>query len=196
MIKESSFYSLQPLGDSCEIVDYEIADARKSWLCPGCAAVRVPTQVDVRLSEEPSDQPLNFASPSCLGIISREFIDALGEEVVRSHLYIGRVAFRGTPQSPDWFTFRGKSTIIVRQTEHAGYRICGVCGRCVYFGMGLSYLYPTPARGIEIFDAGGWLVLTKRLFSRVAERTWRNLDVVELGIVDTPRDGFGILRPA
>lgn len=195
---QSQFYLLEPTGMAgCGLVSYTIDVARKSWLCPRCGAVRHHRPIDVRLDDDPPKQALNFICGTFLGIMSREFRDALGEQLLDRYFHVGSVSFRGTINSADWFTFHGKHKLIVRRVERVIARTCEVCGRCMYYGMGRPHLFPEPPASVEIFHSGiAELVITAAVKERLMSRNWKNLAITKLEIPNRLLDGHQQLGAA
>ena len=130
-----------------------------------------------------------------VGAGKRALFEQLGLEVVLDHLYLGRLLKDdGATPFPEMVTYHGKYPIIVRGETHAGYRRCDACHRLIYSALEDGYLYPQPDLSVEIFDAGqGELVVTERIASRVDVAKWRGLKLVELPVLESPRDGLGEL---
>jgi hypothetical protein len=169
--------------------------AWKTWLCAGCHKPRVQGAIDLSIQEdEPDNTPLNMVSGCTVGIARKEFLFSFGEDIVRQHLYLGRLFGAHGTLLEDWVTLAGRDAIIVRGTKHVTVRRCSGCGSIVYFAMAPHYLYPQPPEGIPIFHAClGRLVVREELARRVTLNRWRRLDCTELPVLDAPEDGLGDL---
>jgi hypothetical protein len=173
------------------------ASARVEWLCTGCAFPKPDaTRVNVTIQEvQPDNTPLNFVSGSGLGIARKEFLLSFGEAIIRQNLWLGDVFDPDGRLLENWSTFVGRRKIIVRGSKNAGVRRCSACGRVVYFAMGAPYLFPRPAEGVAILDAGnGGLVVTESLVESLDLNKWRKLDCVKLPVLNRPKDGLGNLE--
>jgi hypothetical protein len=194
----NTFYKLSSTTmNPCTMVKSGYEQARKTWLCTGCAFPRPDTKVvDAAIQEkEPDNVALNFIGGCGLGIVRKDFLLALGEDTVREHLHLGSVGGPDGRLLEDWVTFVGRHRIIVRGSKNAGVRLCSECGRTVYFAIGQLYLYPKPPYGVSIFDAGnGGLVVTGELVGRVKLNSWRKLDCTRLPVLEAPRDGLVELK--
>jgi hypothetical protein len=172
------------------------AESVRNILCPGCAHPKPDvTAVNVCLQERsPRDKPLNFLFGPGIGLIHRELIDLIGEDIVRRDLYLGRVTDCDDKLVADWMTFRGRQGIIVRGSKEAECRACKRCGRNLYYAAGRRYLYPAPSPDATIFESHLFgLVVPASVHERVATKRWRMLGVDKLPVVDEPVDGLGVL---
>jgi hypothetical protein len=181
----------------CTMVKPVYEQARRTWLCIGCAFPKPGTKaVDASIQEEePDNTPLNMVSGCGLGVARKDFLFSFGENLVRQHLYLGHVFGPDKRPLDNWMTFIGRHRIIVRGSRNAGVRRCSECGRNVYFAMGPLYLYPEPPPDIAIFDAGnGGLVINGDLVRRVNLNAWRQLDCTKLTVLASPKDGLHELK--
>lgn len=169
--------------------------AKRTWLCPGCCHPKPNVRhLDAHIQEERPDGPLNLISGCGLAIARKSFLMQFGEERVRSKLYIGDVYGPDGGRLLDWVTFRGKHGLIVRGTEHAGYRVCPECGRNLYFAMGKSYLYPQPPEGVELFESDLWgLILPEPIVLDLGIGKPRGVSVERLEVLKEPKDGLPAL---
>jgi hypothetical protein len=153
------------------------------------------TVVDIAIQEpSPHDKPLNFLYGCGVGVIHREFLDLIGQEIFSEDLYLGRITNSRGEEIPDWVTFHGREVIIVRGSKNAEYRTCESCGRNAYYAAGKPYLYPAPPRTATIFQsAGSGLIVPRDVYERVATKKWRRVGIEELPILEAPNDGFGVL---
>lgn len=198
----SSEYSLYELTSGtmlpCSMEKLSFKQAGESWLCLGCAFPKPDCkEIDITIQgARPDETPINFVSGCGVGIISREFILALGEEQVHRSLYLGRLFGEDGSLLERWATFIGKKRIVVRGSEHVSYRWCSECGRLVYFALGRSYLCQPPTDEFDIFDSGsGGLVVTQELMERVSMHKWPKLIRTRLPVLEVPLDGLPVLIP-
>ncbi len=134
---------------------------------------------------------------SGLGIARKEFLYALGDEIVQKYFYIGPVASESGRQLSNWVSYHTKYDFPVRgATEEAGYHICPQCQRLAYFALGDPYLYPAPPEGIEVLGDSVDLIVTENLAEKLKEAAklkscWRRPKFTNLPILEAPRDGLG-----
>jgi hypothetical protein len=151
--------------------------------------------IDVWLQERaPRDKPLNFVYSSGVGLIHKELLELIGEEIVQRDLYIGRIVGDRGNEITDWVTFRGRREVIIRGSRDAGYRVCKECGRTLYYAAGKRYLYPAPPADVTIFESHlSGLVVPPEVCERVPTKKWRMLGIEKLPVLDLPTDGLGVL---
>jgi hypothetical protein len=149
------------------------------------------TTIDAIIQDsEPDNTPLNFISGCGLGLLRRDFIDALGWNFVMRDLYLGQV-FGPEGLLPQWATFIGRRKIIVRGSRNVTFRHCSTCGRPMYFATGTKYLSPKPQEEVAIFDGGnGSLVVSEEIGQSIAPKAWRKLSRTQLTILQHPLDGL------
>src|SRR4051812_46704019 len=142
-------------------------DARRTWLCTGCAAPKPGVgPVSFRVQGVPKKLPLNLDNGTGVTIASRELIAAFGDAAARD-LMIGDVFDDKGRKLEDWATVIGKHRTVVRGKNQAQWRRCGECGRILYFSLDQAYLSPAPDPNVAIFDAGnGWLVINEVVHNR------------------------------
>ncbi len=178
--------------NSCSMSNVAALTAKQTWLCPGCNCPK-PSQaaIDVTLQEpEPQDAPLNFVYGFGVPLANKAFLECLGEAVIRD-LYVGRVFNESGEEVPDWLTFRGKSRLIIRGTKNVSHRVCGECGRNVYFAMGSRYLFPTPPKDRELFESDlSGLIISAAIFDRIDINKWPKLVVDKLPVLPMPKDAL------
>lgn len=166
--------------------------AKRTWLCSGCNHPK-PGQaaIDVTLQAPgPQDAPLNFVYGFGIPIATMPFLESFGDSVVRD-LHLGRVFLENGKRLSDWVTFRGKSQLIIRGVKNVSHRVCGECGRNVYFAMGSRYLFPTPAKEHELFESDlSGLVVSATMFDRVAMNKWPKLVFDKLPVLPAPKDAL------
>ncbi len=173
-----------------------VADALRTWLCPGCHEPKPGRDaLDALLQDRsPRDKPLNLVYGCGLGLIHRELLDLLGDDVVKRDLYLGRVIGSGDKQVKDWATFRGRERLIVRGIIDPELRVCEQCKRNVYFARGKHYLFPAPVSDDTVFQSDYWgLIVPPEIHARVPAKKWRRLGIEKLPVLDPPPDGLGVI---
>jgi hypothetical protein len=173
------------------------AEALQGWLCSGCLDPKPGVHaVDVCLQDRvPRDKPMNLVHGWGVGLIHRELLDLLGDDIVEQDLYIGRIVGARGNVVTDWVTFRGRRGVIVRgSSDDAACRVCDQCGRNIYYAGGKRYLYPAPPCDATIFESHlSGLVVPPKVYERVATKKWRRLGIDKLPVLDQPTDGLGVI---
>lgn len=166
--------------------------AKRAWLCDGCALPRVGTgAVDVHLEEVPERLPLNIISGLGVGIARRELLEVMGREIVASNLLLGDVFDASGARLLDYNTFRGKAMAIIRGKETSSYRLCGSCGRHIYFPLGQQYLVEPLASGVDIFESQfNQLIISETVYERIQSIKWRKLTIDKLQVRQQPADSY------
>ena len=170
-------------------------EALRTWLCKGCRTPKPDAgPIDVTVQFGPGNEPLKLIPQGNLGLVRRDLMSALGEDVLREHLHLGKVYGEDGRQLTKWATFHARRRLIVRGSGNARYRRCEECGQVRYYAEGKKYLYPPPPC-VTLFGGGGSrLVLTKDLFVQSRINRWRGkLEVCKLVLPDAPLDGLGEL---
>jgi len=169
-------------------------EAESTWFCTGCGHPKPAFQaIDIRVQENPIEGPA-LNSEWGVPIARKDFLAMLGENNIQKYLYIGKVFGPNNEIVNDWVTFRGKEKLIVRGSKNAQHRSCDQCGRNVYFAMGKSYLYPSPPKGIALFESDlCGLIMPETLFPAIDPARLKGLLVEKLPVLSSPRDGFAEL---
>lgn len=190
------FYHLQTTSDTqCHLTKEAYAEARQTWLCPGCLTPKPGVAaVDAWVQVPPTKEPLNVVLGAGLPIATRKLISSFDPSLVHSDLYLGHVFGPDGRELKDWATFRGKHRLIVRGSEDATFRNCNVCGRALYFAMGKSYLYPAPPSGASLFESDlRGLILTEEILMQSGVERIPGIHIEKLAVLDAPKDQFGEL---
>jgi len=184
----------------CALSDATIANGVKIWLCSECGGVKSGVRaVDISIrTSRPPKYPMNIVFKPIIGIAQRAFLNELGKEDVERDLYLGRIFNHNGKECGEYATFKGRHTVIVRGVEDYGYRTCPACGHHYYYAkysQKQSYLYPDPSEDAEIFEShSGSLVVTERIYLRIAEIWRRRIYVTKLNVLEMPLDGLFELR--
>jgi hypothetical protein len=192
----ATWYSLESTTmKACYMVVEVRALAKETWLCAGCARPKPRiAPLDAVLQAKPPNIALNFVMGFGIGVARKDFLFELGMPEVEANLILGNITLSGGTPVNDFVTFIGRHRIFVRGTTRVGFRICDQCGRGVYFATGQRYLYPAPPNGIEIFCSGnGGLVVSSKLYARIAKRKWKALYTRKLQTLGAPKDDLGEL---
>lgn len=177
----------------CSLTKECYEKATKSWLCIGCASPKnISGPINIVIQEDmPENTPLNFVSGSGLGIAKIDFLFLFGKNTILNHLYTGSIFNLKGLKLPNFVTFYGKYSIIVKGTKNVTYRKCELCGRILYFAMGKKYLYPAPESNILIFDSGnGGLVIKEDLIKNIAKDQYSKLTISRLNVCKKPIQGI------
>jgi alkylhydroperoxidase family enzyme len=124
-------------------------------------------------------------------LVHRDFLDAMGRDLVDRELHVGRVIAAGE-WLREWQCVHPKQRTIVRGTTRAGFRPCGSCGRDVYSAREWDNLCPPPPQAAQILSTatGGSLVVTGEVLARIDRAKWKGLNAKRLDVLDQPRDGL------
>ena len=142
----------------------------------------------------PTCKPLDSLWACGVGIIHRELLDLIGEDIVDRDLHLGKVTNSRGKEVAEWVTFHGRETVIVRGSKEARYSTCPECGRNRYYAAGKRYLFPAPTDEASIYQSHlSGLVVPPDVYERVASVKWRTIGVDKLRIVDEPADGLGLV---
>lgn len=192
MIDDETLYELGTMTmDPCSMAKDAYAIARETWLCTGCARPKPGTDsVDVKLQRPPKDIPMNFVYGVSVGIVRTDFLDFLGEDAVQHDLLLGSVFDSNGERISRFATFRGRTRLAIRGDARSQYRRCDICGRHVYSPIGKPYVLSKAPRDVMIYESQlqGFIVreITMR---RVNSKSWRELSIQKLSILDVPIDG-------
>ncbi len=171
-------------------------EADQTWICPGCGSPKPGTlSVNAWIQDRtPRGRPLNIMWDGGIGLVHTSLIECIGPAVAQRDLYLGKVIGTCGDELKDWFTFRGRRSVIVRGTKKCGFRVCDVCRQTLYSSMGKKYLFPAPPEDATIFEARpGGLIVPDDICQRVSARKWGSIGIVELPVLDEPLDGLGVL---
>jgi hypothetical protein len=178
----------------CYSVKSSIERAKSELLWRGCHIIK-PTvgAIEGYYSHTPRVLPLNFETATHCAVVYKSFLRLLPRDIVEQCFHVGPVYSTGKEFQRNWSTLNGKYPVNLRGESHVVCRRCEVCARIVYYALEHNYLCPAPVQGVDMLDAGcGKLVLSRRLFDSLDLRAWKSLHVVDLPILETPRDGFPI----
>jgi len=167
--------------------------AAMTWLCTGCGYPKPGTgAVDVRIQQsDPGNVALSFVFGNGIAIARKAFLAGLGEKVIRSDLFLGRVFGPDGNLLPNWTTYRGRRRVIIRGTKNVSYRRCSECERDVYFSMGRRYIYPPPPGDTTVLQSDLYgLVIPPELEEHLQPNNWSGLHVERLPVVAASRDGL------
>jgi hypothetical protein len=189
-----AFYHFYPQGlNPCTLERDASGNDSPEWLCPGCNAPRPGvTSVDVQIQERrPGSGPLACLIAGGILLARRDWLEMLGLGRTKEDLFLGSVRGDGGRILRDWSTVRARHSVIVRGSKNAGYRKCDVCGRIVYFAMGVKYLCPAPAEDAYVFESYACsLVIDAKVVDRSTLEPSRKLGINKLAVLSTPQDGL------
>ena len=193
---KSHFFHFYPGSmDPCSMVKTVYENARRSWLCSGCAYPRPEfKEIDVTIQDATPKSPLTFVNGCGIPIAQKECLFSLGAEIVTRDFYIGRVFGRNNELLADWVTYRGRNRLIVRGSKNVSFRKCLECGRSVYFAMGGRYLCPGPDNPNRLYESDLLgLIVPEHLRECLQSREWRGISCSKLCILEKPKDGLPCL---
>jgi hypothetical protein len=144
--------------------------------------------VEVQLQEMPRKDALTFVSGCGVPIARRDLLQELVGEALASDLWLGRVLDADGKEHSGWVTFRGRHPVIVRGSKNVSHRVCGECGRNVYFATGSRYVCPPPPTGIKVFETD--LLGLAVLGPVMPSRPWLGVSFEPLPIRERAADGL------
>ncbi len=203
MITDSGrkFVLVEPMSSDHAALGVEFRrrlNAGVSFMCRECLSLK-PTVREIGpivVKNVIDDAPFGLVI-SGLGIARKEFLYALGDEVVQKYFYTGPVANESGRQLSNWVSYHTKYDSPVRgSAEAAAYHICPQCQRLAYFALGKPYLYPAPPEGIEVFGHSVDLIVTEDLARKLKDAAklksnWKRIKFTDLTVLEAPRDGLG-----
>lgn len=161
--------------------------------CTGCRALRHEFRlrpIDVEVERKPDSSALNFAGPSLIGIIRREFL-RLFESEARKHLNIGRVFDRHGNVLIGFVSFVGEKPLPIRGGPESDHRICEACGRFVYSPDSRRYFMRSDLTGQPLYYVSPCgLAMTAGLVERIDRRIWKGIWIEKLPVRDIALDGI------
>lgn len=200
MTQHPKYYKIfAKISGACGMEADELSKARQTWFCQGCGGIRRnDAPIDVRLAYGPELKESPLSHVIYLGLIWKPFLEIFDSAAVQRELLLGRAFGPDGSVLENWLTFHGRHEVIIRGSREAGYRICDLCGRTVYFAMGKRFLYPAPPADVELLSAGaGCLVLPESAFARLDLAKWRKKVYIEpVAVPDTPLDGLVLPAPS
>lgn len=167
-------------------------NARRSWLCSGCAYPRPEfKEIDVTIQDATPKGALTFVNGCGVPIAQKAFLFSLGAENIRRDFHIGRVYGRNNDLLPDWLTYRGRNRLIVRGSTNVSFRKCSECGRSVYFAMGGRYLCPEPDNGDRLYESDLLgLIVPEHFRACLESMEWPGISCDKLSVLEKPKDGL------
>ena len=169
------------------------AKIKGDWLCPICRKPQIEGPIDVYLGEKPPPAVLNIVfGLGGTGIARADFLLAFGERVAEQYLHLGRVFGPIDSETPNFVSFRGRTTALIRGDEESTYRgRCEACNELLYFPMGERYLLTRPQGFADMMVSQfGCLIVSESLLRTIRADEWDELAIDELPIFEEPRDGL------
>ncbi|MCI0529647.1 MAG: hypothetical protein L0Y56_19565 [Nitrospira sp.] len=189
------YYHLVSLSrDPCESDEkwWESAVASE-WICRGCYSMSHRVSLpDVKLAVMPDKASLNFIPATDLMVVSRDFVEALGDDVVSQYTDLGRLIGPGGEIINSYYSFMGKYTILIR-TNKSSTRICDVCGRrlyCLNPRDRKRYLIASQVGTSPIYHAQIGLVVEDILYEKIRQTKPRKLSAGKIAIKNKASDGL------
>jgi hypothetical protein len=167
-------------------------DGRK-FLCPKCR-FRLPGTgaIEVVLGRAPPNIPVCCFALPLIGVIRRDFLEALGPTAQQELEVCPLVGPDGSAMA-DFFTFSGKWKLLVRGgPESINNPRCGKCGQAMYTPIKSRYLTSASVktqRDIYEFFACR-LVISEEVRERIGPVWNKDIVIHKLPVIDEPRDGL------
>lgn len=159
-------------------------------ICPECYSPMQGTGVlDIPIEGRLEDVPLNVAIPIALGLIRLDLLSALGEDEFREYFFVGNVVDSDGKVIEDFFTFAGKSQLIIRGGQNSSHRKCGSCGRQLYHPIGKRYVMNSSLDGRPFYESQlNQIIASEDAASRVMGEAWDFLKITPLSVLDKAQD--------
>jgi len=169
-----------------------VANLMGKVICAGCSAPRPGiSRVDVQLEELPGQAPIQKVSGLGIGVIRKSFLDALGQDLIEKHFFLGSVTDENGRNVPELISLRGKHQTIVRGNPDSTFRACNTCGRPMYFPIGTRYILKGTFSFAPVSQSNlTQLVVNDEILDRIDLKRWKKIGIEELPIVDAPTDGL------
>lgn len=111
--------------------------------------------------------------------------------MAEQHLHLGRVFGSIGAETPNYVSFRGKQSALIRGNEKSTHRHCEECNAVLYHPMGDRYLLARPEGFGDLMESQlNQLIVSEPLLERVRASGRFEFAVDELPILDEPRDGL------
>lgn len=148
--------------------------------------------IAVDLERRPIAAPNNSVGMSTVGIIRRDLLDAIGEELFESEFIVGNVTFAGEV-NPVFRSFIARtSPTTVRGDATSWTKICVECERQWYLGLGDKYLLSQDIADrrklYSTHDCG--IIVREDIASGITAARIKKLSMFELPVLDDPQDGL------
>jgi hypothetical protein len=103
----------------------------------------------------PDRASVNFIPQTGLLVVSKDFVEALGGDVLSKYVDLGRLIGPDNAIIDGYYSFRGKRSILIRGNKLSSHRICAECGRQLYHPKGKMYLIRSEIDDSSIYHCAG-----------------------------------------
>jgi hypothetical protein len=147
---------------------------------------------DIKLSVVPDRASVNFIPQTGLLVVSEDFVEGLGDDVLSKYIDLGRLIGPGNEIIDSYYSFRGKHSILIRGNKLSSHRVCAECGRQLYHPKGKMYLIRPEIGDSPIYHAQVGLVVEDTLYEKIRQIKPRKLGAGKIAIKQKASDGFDI----
>lgn len=148
--------------------------------------------IAVDLERRPIAAPNNSVGGSTVGMIRRDLLDAIGEELFQSEFIVGAVTVNG--EVNDVFrSYIGRTPpTTVRGDATSWTQFCSECERQWYLGLGDKYILSQDvADGRKLYSTSDCGIIVREDVASVASAARiKKLSMYELPVIDHPNDGL------
>lgn len=149
--------------------------------------------LDVVIQCVPDKSAMNTVYGVYVCFAVAEFLSALCNGEASRFFHLGRVLDSEHGEVSGVATFMCQKSMLVRGSEKSSFRICPICGRCLYSAVGKRYVLKRDVQdAVIVEDQKGCLVVSESVVQRLKGREWKNLGVKKLEVRDEPVDGLAV----
>lgn len=162
-----------------------LAGVLGTQICSECySPIRRTSALSIQIDGKLEDVPLNVTIPIALGVIRLDLLSALDEGEFRECFYVGDVVDAKGKVIEDFFTFLGKTQLIIRGGPRSTHRECGSCGRQLYHPIGKRHVANSSLDGRSFYESQlNQIIASEDSANRVMGPSWSNvLEVAPLGV--------------
>jgi len=196
MSKKMKHFHIHTLHDGPQNVGQDwLTKALGTEVCSGCYSPLVSSSsLDIQIDDNLEDVPLNIAMPVAIGIIRLDLLSAFDEDEFRRYFFVGSVRDSSGQVIEDFFTFRGKSQIIIRGGVGSSHRVCESCGRHLYHPIGKRYVLESSLDGRPFYESQlNQIISSEIAANRLLGDSWERLKIAPLSALAKAKDGMELV---
>lgn len=160
-------------------------------ICRECGSINAQLPLpDIKLAVMPDKASLNFIPKTGLLVVSRDFVEALGDDVLDQCVDLGHLIEPGGELINGHYSFKGKYSALIRGNKLSSYRKCAECDRLLYYPKGKWYLISSQIGGYPIYHTQIGLVVEDVLYEKIKQTKPRKLGAGKIAIRDKASDGL------
>jgi len=149
--------------------------------------------LDVMIREPVEDVPLNRLDPIRCGIIRLDLMSAFGEEAFHECFFVGQILDEEGGSIDDFFTFRGRSDLLIRGNRTSTHRVCDACGTLFYHPMGSCYVLESQLLSHPMCESQfKQIIANESVATAIRNEAWESLAIEGIAMRGLALDGFDI----